>query len=81
MDDALIKDALRHWAEFRRDEMDEWGIDDQPDNEDTYEHYKKSIEGWNDNYTLDKRLSLIKKQLDEDINLKFSHDDWLMDRD
>ena len=81
MDDALIKDALRHWAEFRIDEMDEWGVDDQPNDEDTYEHYKKSIKGWDEGYSLEERLALIKKQLNEDINLKFSHEDWLMDRD
>ena len=81
LDDTLVKEALRKWATYRIDEMDYWGIDDMPDTVDVYAHYKKSIEGWDESYPLTKRLALIKKQLNADINLKHSHDDWLMDRD
>ena len=80
MDSALIKNALNHWVEFRTEEMQEWEIDNIPDDVDPYEHYKKFINGWSEKYPLNIRLSLIKSQLDEDIQTVTSHEDWLMYR-
>lgn len=80
MSDCLIKDALDKWARIRIDQLDEWGVEDQPNNVDAYAHYKKSIKGWNDNYPLQERLDLIQNQIKADIRLKCSHDDWEMGR-
>lgn len=80
MADCLIKEALDKWVEFRIVEMQEWGIDNKPKNLDAYTHYKNSIEGWDDSFSLEKRLDLIQEQTKADIRLKCSHDDWEMGR-